>query len=86
LVAEQYLRVNEGGRKIMTIPECNHEPAEGEIKQDLYDHGGSRIYILMPNNERKLRVDTYGGNREFSKAVFEFTKKWFTEYAERRKR
>ena len=45
------------------------------IKQTIYDHGGSRIYEENEDGSRKLLVDTYpqpyGGDR-LAKAVMSF--------------
>ena len=48
-----------------------------EIKQSIYDHGGSRIW-REPDGRRDLLVDTYH-TREFAEAVRDFTDKWFRE-------
>lgn len=66
--------------------ECNPAPADqidGEIKQILYAHGGSRIYA-EDGRKRRLLADTYE-NEEYSLAVFEFTKNWFAKDEERRR-
>ena len=48
-----------------------------KIKQTIYEHGGSRIYIDLPTG-RELIADTYS-SAEYAKAVLQFTKEWLTK-------
>lgn len=43
-----------------------------DLKQSIYEHGGSRIYQER-GRERNLLVDTYG-DEELALATFEFVK------------
>ena len=51
-----------------------------QIKQTIYEHGGSRIYRENADGSRDLLADTYtgpytmavAGNDAFAKAVFKF--------------
>lgn len=45
-----------------------------DLKQDIYDHGGSRIYSIE-NGGRSLICDTYQ-TPHFAKAVFDFVKQY----------
>lgn len=44
-----------------------------ELKQNLYEHGGSRIYFDDESGERDLIADTYGEEQR-SLAIFHFIK------------
>jgi len=50
---------------------------DGEIKQHLYDHGGSRIVAMFPGGRRELIADTYT-DTEYAEAVRDFTERWIT--------
>ena len=50
-----------------------------ELKQVIYDHGGSRIYLAeKDDSDRELLVDTYH-TEEFAIAVRDFVSKWLSE-------
>jgi len=53
---------------------------EAGLKQNLYDHGGSRIYTEI-DGKRILICDTYH-TEEFALAVRDFTEKWLKESGE----
>ena len=48
---------------------------ERVIKQDIYDHGGSRIWIEQ-NGDRELVADTYQ-SKEFAEAVKKLVDEWY---------
>jgi len=50
--------------------------SEKTLKQTIYDHGGSRIYLVDDKNQRDLIADTYY-TEEYALAMMEFTKHWF---------
>lgn len=57
------------------------------VKQILYEHGGSRIYIENEKTHRGLLVDTYH-TKEFAVAIKEFTENWLIDkkHGERNRR
>lgn len=48
----------------------------GRIKQNIYNHGGSRIWREDEAGRRDLLVDTYH-TEEFAEDVRRFTEEWF---------
>ena len=50
------------------------------IKHNIYDHGGSRLYVEDEKGNRNLIVDTYH-TKEYALAIREFTEKWLKENA-----
>ena len=52
-----------------------------ELKQMIYEHGGSRIYLHDGNdNNRNLLMDTYH-TEEFAIAARKFTEDWLKQHA-----
>ena len=52
-----------------------------ELKQMIYEHGGSRIYTHDGNDEhRDLFIDTYH-TKEFAIAARKFTEDWLKQHA-----
>ncbi len=40
-----------------------------KVEQIVYGHGGSRIYALTADGDKKLLIDTYG-NDDFAREMF----------------
>jgi len=52
-------------------------PACSALRQTIYDHGGSHIWIETPSGHQ-LMADTYG-TEAYSKAVRDFTEEWLRQ-------
>lgn len=52
-----------------------------EVRQDIYDHNGSRIWIDTPY-KRNLLADTYLENADFARAVKGFIEGYLIEHPE----
>lgn len=51
---------------------------EANLRQDIYEHGGSRIWIEEDDGTRSLVADTYT-TAELSKAIRDFILAWLIE-------
>lgn len=50
------------------------------VEQDIYEHGGSRIYTKIEEGGRKLLADTYH-TKEFAIDVKTFIEGWMKKHA-----
>ena len=53
-------------------------PNGSAMRQAIYDHGGSRIWIEKPDGGRELLADTYT-TAAYAKAVRDFTEEWLRQ-------
>jgi len=53
----------------------------GDLRQTVYPHGGSRIWVEEPDGSRNLIADTYT-TAEYAEAVRDFTEKWLRDNSE----
>lgn len=60
--------------------ESSPAPDGSALRQTIYDHGGSRIWLEKPNGRRELLADTYT-TADFAKVVRAFTEEWLRQNA-----
>jgi len=53
----------------------------GDLRQTVYPHGGSRIWVEEPDGSRNLIADTYT-TAEYAEAVRDFTEQWLRDNSE----
>jgi hypothetical protein len=61
--------------------ESSPAPDGSALRQTIYEHGGSRIWIEKPGGGRELLADTYT-TADYANAVRDFTEKWLRQNKE----